>query len=234
MATDTAKPGDVWHDPPPGTVHPAGHSSTRSDFDKATKLEDGRWLVRYNNGDTIYVGGSPPAKPDGSWTPDTTKSQNGDPWDILKGSDPPFPTPPQVPGGADSPGKGVNVVSVDAVKYFASSIKALLPVVTGTIKELDDLASRGFGPGNFGAANNFKAKVFGGGDGAGSATLLASTRQVFVEAETILTEISARCDEIAQKYATADELTELDADEFTQMVSNVKSRVDNLPLGAAS
>ncbi|PWK84417.1 hypothetical protein C8D88_10832 [Lentzea atacamensis] len=176
----------------------------------------------------------PEGKPDGSWTPDPSSAQQGDPWDPLKGSDPPFPEAAKVPGGAETPGKGVNVISVDAINTYAVNIETLLPVITSSIKELDDLAASGFGAGNFGAANNFKAKVFGGSGGQGSATLLASTRAVFVEAETIIKEIAARCREIAQKYKTASELAELDAKEFTEMVSTVKAKVDNLPLGGAS
>jgi hypothetical protein len=232
MADDNYEPGTVLYELPPGYDHRGGHVD--ADVQSVTKQEDGSWLVKYDNGDTVLLGGPTPPKPDAGWTPDTSNSQNGNPWDIYKGSQPPFPPPPNVPGGTDNPGKGVNVVSVDAIKYYANSIRALLPVITGAIKELDELAARGFGPGSFGAANNFKSKVFGAGGGQGDATLLASTRQVFVEAETIINEVAARCDEIAQKYTTVDALTELDAQEFNQMVANVKAKVDNLPLGAAS
>ncbi|HEX8864021.1 MAG TPA: hypothetical protein VF821_00055 [Lentzea sp.] len=226
-------PGTVVYDLPDGATHGGGHNGF--DFVSATMQDDGRWLLKYDNGDTVYSGGSNSIpKPDPNWTPNTTNSQNGDPWDIYKGSQPPFPPPPNVPGGNDTPGKGVHVISVDAIKLYANNIRALKPVITQTIKELDDLAAKGFGPGNFGAANNFKSKVFGAAGGQSGATLLASTRQVFVEAETIINEVSARCDEIATKYKNADELTELDAKEFGTMVSNVKSKIDNLPLGAAS
>ncbi|MFS8104237.1 hypothetical protein LFM09_44725 [Lentzea alba] len=232
MPADDVNPGTVIATLPPGVKHADGHDGY--DFVSATKQENGSWLLKYDNGDQVYSGGPAVPKPDASWTPDTSGAQNGDPWDIYKGSQPPFPPAPNVPGGADSPGRGVTVVSVEAIRYYASSIRALLPVIAGAIKELDDLAARGFGPGNFGAANNFKAKVFGGASGQSGATLLVSTRQVLVEAETIINEVAARCDEIVQKYRNADELSDMDAAEFTRMVATVKSRVDNLPLGAAS
>lgn len=217
---------------PSGAHHGHGHSAW--DFENATKQEDGSWLLKYSNGDTFYSGGPKQdvPKPDPDWKPDTASVQNGDPWDIGKGTHPPLPDAPNVPGGADTPGKDVNVISVDAIKYYANSIRALKPVITQSIRELDDLAAKGFGPGNFGAANNFKAKVFGAAGGQGDNTLLTSTRQVLVESETIINEVAARCDEIAQKYKSADELTEMDADEFNKAVAGVKSKMDNLALGA--
>lgn len=232
MADDSAQAGTVTYDVPEGVRHRAGHDGY--DFVSATKQDNGSWLLKYDNGDTVYSGGPAVDKPDPNWTPDTSMATDRDPWDIYKGSQPPFQTPPNVPGGVDSPGKGVNVISVDAIRYYATSIRALLPVIRDTIKDLDGLAADGFGPGNFGAANNFKAKVFGTGDGKSGASLITSTRQVFVAAETIINEVSSRCDEIVQKYKTADELTELDADEFTRMVANVSAKVNDLPLGTAS
>ncbi|SFR29917.1 hypothetical protein SAMN04488564_12410 [Lentzea waywayandensis] len=232
MAKDKP-PGTVIGEPPDGAQHPMGHGE--QDFKGATKQEDGSWVGKYENGDTvIWSGDSSPPKPDPDWKPDTSNTQLGDPWDIHKGNHPPLPPAPKVPGGTETPGKGVKVINVDAIKLYANNIRSLKRVITQAIKELDDLATRGFGAGNFGAANNFKSKVFGGASGKNTATLLESTRQVFVEAETIIDEVSARCFEIAQKYKTADELTELDVKEFSSMVGSVKAKVSNLPLGAAS
>ncbi|MET9631664.1 hypothetical protein ABZX92_29795 [Lentzea sp. NPDC006480] len=232
MADSDLAPGTVVHYLPDGARYGGGHSYR--DFESATKMPDGSWKLRYHNGETTYSGGPALPKPDPNSTPNTENTQMGDPWNIYKGSQPPFPDAPSVPGGTETPGKGVHVISVDAITLYAKNIRALLPVIAQTIKELDDLAARGFGPGNFGAANNFKTKVFGAGGGQDEATLLASTRQVFVEAETIINEVAARCDEIAQKYKTAGELAAMDASDFTSMVANVKAKVDNLPLGGAS
>lgn len=171
-------------------------------------------------------------QPDPNWVPDTSNSQHGDPWDNLKGSDPPFPKPPLVPGGNDTPGKGVVAVNVDAVKYYAMAIRSMLPVLDGIVKELDDLQP--FGAGHFAAGHNFRAKVFGNDDKSSGSTLLASTRQVFVEAQSVIREVSARCDDIVRKYKSADDLGKMDADDFRQMVSGVSNRVDALSLGAAS
>jgi len=217
--------------PPDGIKYTGGH--VEMDVTSTTKQADGTWLIKFDNGDTQVWGGTPAPKPDPTWKPDTGSANSGDPWDIYKGSVPPFQTPPAVPGGHETPGKGVHVISVDAIRTYATNIEALLPTITATIAELDDLSASGFGAGNFGAANNFKAKVFGGANSQSGSTLLASTRTVFTEAETIIKSVAQRCREIAQKYKTADELTKLDADEFGRMVSGVKSKVDNLPLGAA-
>ncbi|MEU6270017.1 hypothetical protein [Saccharopolyspora shandongensis] len=173
-----------------------------------------------------------PPKPDGNWTPDTGNADGGDPWDVNKGAYPPFPAPPKVPGGNEHPGKDVNIIDVEAIKVYANNIEALLPVITTVLRELDDLEAKGFGPGNFGAGNNLKAKVFGGGSQAGGASLLASIRTVYTEAQTIIKEVVARCREIAKKYKNAHELSEFDAQEFKQMVSGVKAKVDGLTLGA--
>lgn len=224
--------GDVVQYEPPDGWSPTGHDYI--DFVSATKHADGTYTIKYDNGDTTTFGTPVVEKPPADWRPDTT-GVNADPWNSSKGTtDPPLPAPPAIPGGADTPGKGVNVISVDAIKLYATNIEALLPTITSTITELDDLSSSGFGAGYFGAANNFKAKVFGGANSANTATLLASTRTVFTEAESIIKSIALRCREIAQKYKTADELTTLDAEEFGHMVSTVKTKVDALPLGGAS
>lgn len=179
------------------------------------------------------AGGSSPEKPKADWQPDTGNADNGDPWHIHKtiGVD---PTPPLVPGGVETPGKGVHVVSVKAIQLYATNIELLLPEITRGITLLDELSARGFGAGNFGAANNFKSVVFGAASGQNGSTLLASTRSVFVESETIIKEIAARCREIARRYQNTSDLSELDAEEFGNMVSIVKSKVDGLPLGSAS
>ncbi|MEU3650069.1 hypothetical protein AB0E59_42355 [Lentzea sp. NPDC034063] len=185
-------------------------------------------------GDTRFLDDGPaPAKPDPNWTPDPSTA-NSDPWDIYKGSIPPLPDPPKVPGGVDNPGKDVKVINVDAVKYYGNSLREMIPVIKGAITELDDLNS--FEPGYFGVAMDFKAKVFGAGSSSGGdgTTLIASTRQVFVEAQMIVEEVAARCDDIVRKYKTADQLSKLDADDFTQMVSNVQSKVSGMTLGSAS
>jgi hypothetical protein len=222
--------GDVVQYEPPDGWSPTGHNYI--DFVSATKHADGTYTIKYDNGDTTSYGTPVVAKPDPNWRPDTSGA-NSDAWNSTKGTDPPFTAPPAIPGGPETPGKGVTVISVDAIKLYATNIEALLPTITSTLAELDDLSASGFGAGYFGAANNFKGKVFGGANSANTATLLASTRTVFTEAESIIKSIALRCREIAQKYKTADELTKLDAEEFGHMVSTVKTKVDALPLGAA-
>ncbi|MEV5541686.1 hypothetical protein AB0L13_33055 [Saccharopolyspora shandongensis] len=179
---------------------------------------------------TTTLGDTPP-RPDGTWTPNTSNAEGGNPWDINKGAYPPFPGSPKVPGGSEHPGKDVQVINVEAIKIYANNIEALLPVVTTVLRELDDLEAKGFGPGSFGAGNNLKGKVLGSGSQQGGASLVPSIRTVYTEAQTIIKEVVARCRDIAKKYKTAHELSELDAQEFKQMVTGVKSKVDGLTLG---
>ncbi|MDT7787980.1 MAG: hypothetical protein QOF58_6399, partial [Pseudonocardiales bacterium] len=115
-------PGTVVYDLPDGASHGGGHNGW--DFVSATMQDDGRWLLKYDNGDTVYSGGSNSLpKPDPNWTPNTGNAQNGDPWDIYKGSQPPFPPAPNVPGGTQTPGKDVHIVSVEAIKLYANNIR---------------------------------------------------------------------------------------------------------------
>jgi hypothetical protein len=189
---------------------------------------DGSSVIIHLDGSTSIINAPKTELRDPNWTPDTANATPID-WDNNRGLDLSRQAP-VVPGGADTPGEGVHVISVDAVVYFGRSLDPLIAEVRKALEELSGLGE--FGPGTFGAAHNFRAKVFGSnGDTTGS--LKASTILVLQDTLSILDSIQKRCDEIAQKYRTADQLTELDAEEFTSMVSKVQSSVSGMNLGAA-
>ncbi|MEV6712775.1 hypothetical protein AB0M48_12135 [Lentzea sp. NPDC051208] len=186
---------------------------------------DGSTLVTYNDGTKVIENAPEVERPDPHWQPDTSSSSPIE-WDNKLGLDP-SREGPKVPGGVDTPGKGVTTISVDAVIYFGKSVRQLIPEVEKAIAELKGL--KPFGPGTFGAAHNFRSKVFGGTENA--TTLHASTLNVLEDTHSILESICLRCDEIVKSYRTAEELTELDAKEFNSMVSKVKGSVAGMNLG---
>jgi hypothetical protein len=180
-----------------------------------------------NKPDPPKTDGPTPPKPDGHWQPDPSHLP-GEPWDVNKGAYPPFQEPGRVPGGNDTPGKGVEVVSVEAIKIFANNIESLLPTITTMIAEIDALRAKGVGPGNFGSAKNLGVKVVGPNN------LVDQTRALYVEAQNVIKETVLVCRSMAATYKTAAELSELDAAEFKQKVTGVKSKIDGLSLGASA
>src|SRR5688500_8787977 len=95
-------------DIPPSDIQYPGHDFT--DVVSTTKQPDGTWLTKYDNGDVTVWPPPTVTRPTADWTPNQDNADNGDPWNIYKGSQPPFPAAPNVPGGADTPGRGVNVI----------------------------------------------------------------------------------------------------------------------------
>ncbi|SDP42166.1 hypothetical protein [Lentzea jiangxiensis] len=207
-------------------VNDAMNIATTDNIKSREQQPDGSILITYDNGDTA-VSNSPNkmAPPDPNKTPDTSTAEPIK-WDNSLGVDPARQGPP-VPGGVDSPGKGVTRINVEAVKHFANNVRSLIPEVKKAIDELEGL--RDFGPGNFGAAHRFRDKVFGGSEDG--VTLRSSTLNVLLDTHSILESIVLRCDEIVKTYKTAEQLTELDAEEFTGMVSKVQGSVAGMNLG---
>jgi len=139
---------------------------------------------------------------------------------------PPDPMPqnsnlnlPPVPGGADTPGKGVTSVSTDAIRTFAANLLLLEDPIRTALKGTDNVNIHA---GAFNQAFVLTRKI--GGDGQ----LLTSTRAVLTNALDALESIRAACFKLVAEYDTAEELNEADANKFNELILDAKTVISSM------
>lgn len=152
--------------------------------------------------------------------PDT--SDTGTPFDSTKDPSSSWDTEvADIPGGADHPGRGLTVVNVQAIKNFAANIETLLPLIDTMVSELDGVR---IGAGYLGAGHNLHNTILGANQ------LRDSSRKVLVDSKNALMRISTACEEIASRYATAEDLNAMDAQAFQRQVAAAKGAINSLTL----
>lgn len=126
---------------------------------------------------------------------------------------------PPVPGGPDTPGKGVTTVSTDAIRTFAANLQLLEAPIRSALTATSDVNIHA---GAFNQAFVLARKI--GGDGQ----LRDSTRLVLTNALDALAEIRAACLKLVAEYDTAEELNKADADRFNELVLGAKTVISGM------
>jgi hypothetical protein len=128
-------------------------------------------------------------------------------------------TLPPVPGGTNTPGRGVTTVSTQAIRTFAANLLLLEePIRTA----LTGMAGVDVRPGAFNQAFVLANKIDGDGE------LRDSTRDVLTKALDALVAIRQACHRIVTEYDTAEELNNADATRFQELVNSANSIITGL------
>ncbi|MFB9909021.1 hypothetical protein [Allokutzneria oryzae] len=161
--------------------------------------------------------------------PSDLGSWNGPPGEFFTGQYP----PPRVPGGSETPGKGVTTVSTEALKLFAGNIRSLLPALREVRTRLLDVK---LAPGAFYDAHQLMVKVVGAGD-AGTGGLQPTTLKFVENAINAITVTADELDKLASAYATAEELNRMTGMDLGEHIERAKGYITTAvgaPVGVGS
>ncbi|MBB4687593.1 WXG100 family type VII secretion target [Amycolatopsis jiangsuensis] len=155
------------------------------------------------SGDFNSPGDQTPPDPSNEWIP---------PGDVGK--------PPPVPGGSDTPGKGVTAVNTEAMRTFAKNLETL---ADGPIKDLEHkLDGVQLKPGIFLTANE---KIFQ--PILGSNALRDTSKTAIHDLVRALGDMSEAVNTAAKAYENADEVNKMTADEYNEYFNEVNGQITN-------
>ncbi|MFE0023578.1 hypothetical protein [Amycolatopsis sp. NPDC059021] len=129
---------------------------------------------------------------------------------------------PPVPGGGETPGKGVTTVNTKAMKNLAQHLDELLPPLKSTQERIAGVKLR---PGGFQTAVNLSKSVDNIKDATG-----ATLRSV-VE---VVAETSDALKRIALKYESAEEANKMTGDDFGKYFSQTSGWVNAMGGGSGA
>jgi hypothetical protein len=156
-----------------------------------------------------YTGGQP--KPGPTTSP---------PW-----QDPKLAPPPPVPGGADTPGKGVTTINTKAMQTYASNIDALIQPLRDSANALQSVNIK---PGVFPAALELSKSINTGETGLRDASYTVLNNLV-----NALVDVHDALRLMASKYDKAEDLNEISAGDYANYMAIAAGRV-NAVIGTGS
>jgi hypothetical protein len=127
--------------------------------------------------------------------------------------------PPDVPGGHDTPGKGVTAVSTDAMKTFVSNLKQLNDPLQTSYTKLGTVDVRA---GGFHEAFTLRDKIMG------DTGLAASTQKFIGNTRETLADIANAADALALKYTNAEDFNSMTGADLGTYVSELNGDINGL------
>jgi hypothetical protein len=161
-------------------------------------------------------------KPDASKIPDS--SAVGDfkpdpkPGDIV--------TPPPVPGGTDTPGKGVTAVNTAAMKTYAQNLDSLV-ADNGPLKNISHaMDTMVVKAGGFRGAAALTTKV------TGDSGIRNAAQKTLADMVTVITNISDSVKKMSANYESAEEANKMSKDDYIKYLSQVSGQINGMGGGS--
>jgi len=181
-----------------------------------------------NSGSSSSNSGSGSPSP-GSKPGTNPPSLDGDPMGDGKGGQPgQVSTVPNVPGGADHPGKGSTAVNTVAMKTFANNLLALVDPQSPLSQALPYLLDINIRPGGFSSAVNLASQV--NGDNGLAGKMHTTIGQLI----NTVTEAADAVNKMANHYESIDKANGMTADQYNSYMSGVTGDVQTLTGGSGS
>lgn len=136
--------------------------------------------------------------------------------------------PPSVPGGSDTPGKGVTKVSTAAMKTFITNVNALQDPLKKSQADLKALEGQ-LAPGTFPSAVALRKSVDGGDGGL--------IDQTITSLESIIQAVAGLNDafgKMVKVYASTEELNNVKSKDFGRLMEETSGAINSLGNGGKS
>jgi hypothetical protein len=126
---------------------------------------------------------------------------------------------PAVPGGSDTPGKGVTMVSTTALRTFAENIRSLWDPLDQAANSIQHVPVRA---GGFQVAFNLDKAVSGEGG------VVTQTRDFINQVQIVLEKVVNAANAVAHSYNTAEELNGMTSKQLGEYVTQLSGQVNGL------
>ncbi|MEC3975221.1 hypothetical protein [Amycolatopsis sp. H20-H5] len=123
---------------------------------------------------------------------------------------------PAVPGGSDTPGKGVTTVSTEAIKTFANNMQSLVVPLMYADEMLKQIK---VAPGALPASFVLKGKVDG---------LVPATQEFVSVVKKALVEVVKTANSMALHYKNAEEFNKMTGKDLGEFVHNIRPMINGL------
>jgi hypothetical protein len=129
---------------------------------------------------------------------------------------------PKVPGGSDTPGKGVTTVNMEAMKVYAKNLAEIVAEGSPLRKvyaDLDDVSVRG---GGFGTASKLTNKISGAGG------LRDATKLTIGDMIRAISEVSDAMLKISANYEQAEDLNKMTNDAYVSYLGQASGDINGM------